>query len=294
MLRGMVPDALLPRAMANNSARDSAVHLASGSLGGALMALGRAYPLLAGAVLCLLGAAACSPIRRYWKLQREKGGDAQAPPGLRDAFGGLRWLLGYPFQRRFTLIGAFAAGAGSCFLFVTVLEISAAASETVSAGMVNAAAAAGMLVGALTASKVIVRLPSGVLVAVMFGTMAVGFSVAALVPGLPVKAVCVAFALVALPAGSAVLTSFFNLLVGKDKLGRVGAGQKLVQFGVLSLLTVCAGWVMEQWGYRAVCFGLVALIVLCALSALTMKALVTIPTPDRWGEHIQRWKLAGF
>ena len=39
---------------------------------------------------------------------------------------------------------------------------------------------------------------------------------------------------------------------------------------------------------------LAAVLVAAALYALTMRSLVTLPTPDRWAEHIQRWGIAQF
>lgn len=292
MLRGLVPDEVLPRAMTNNSARDSAVHLASGPTAGILMTLNRVFPLLAGAVLSILGAVTASRIKNYWK--RGEAGDASERPGWRDCLGGLKWILRYPFQRRVMLIAVVSAGAGNCFLFLTVLKISNAGSQTLTAGLVNAAAALGMLIGAVSASWVIGRVPSGCIVITMVAVMASGFMVAALAPDIWIQAAAVAVALVPLPAGGAVLTSFFNVLVGKDKLGRVTAAQQLLNFGLLSMLTLIAGWAMQHWGYQAVTVSLAALMLLGMITALFTGALRTMPTPARWGEHISQWGLTVF
>ena len=80
--------------------------------------------------------------------------------------------------------------------------------------------------------------------------------------------------------------SFFNVLVGKDKLGRVTAAQQLLNFGLLSMLTLIAGWAMQHWGYQAVTVSLAALMLLGMITALFTGALRTMPTPARWGEHI--------
>ena len=63
----------------------------------------------------------------------------------------------------------------------------------------------------------------------MFALLAAGFTGAALVPSMVGKAIFVACSVLALPAGNAVLGGLSNTLVGKDKLGRVGAGSMVLQ-----------------------------------------------------------------
>ena len=327
MLRGVVPDEQsctgrgslppdeqLPHAMALNDARDSTVTLVGGPLGGLLMTVGHAVPFLTSAVLSVLGMVSAWRIRRYWKRATvsdsgrpgnvdtgsEVGAVSDADdaddsaPRWRDALDGMIWLLRDRFQRHLIIAAAMVTGASNAFLLLTALDISQGGSQLISAGFINAASAVGMLLGALMASQLVNRVPGGVLVGVMFVLLAVGFTGAALVPSMVGKAIFVACSVLALPAGNAVLGGLSNTLVGKDKLGRVGAGSMVLQYGAYGVAVALAGWGMQTIGYGPTCLILATVLVAAAAYALTMRSLITLPTPDRWAEHIQRWSIAQF
>lgn len=312
MLRGVVPDEQLPHAMALNDARDSTVTLAGGPLGGLLMTVGHAMPFLTSAVLSVLSMVSAWRIRRYWKRATvddsghsgnaddaaddaiDVSGAITAAPRWRDALDGMIWLLRDRFQRHLIIAATMVTGASNAFLLLTALDISQGGSQLISAGFINAASAVGMLLGALMASQLVNRVPGGVLVGVMFALLAAGFTSAALVPSMVGKAIFVACSVLALPAGNAVLGGLSNTLVGKDKLGRVGAGSMVLQYGAYGVAVALAGWGMQTIGYGPTCLILATVLVAAAAYALTMRSLITLPTPDRWAEHIQRWGIAQF
>lgn len=312
MLRGVVPDEQLPYAMALNDARDSTVTLVGGPLGGLLMTVGHAVPFLTSAVLSVLGMVSAWRIRRYWKRATvddsghsgnaddaaddaiDVSGAITAAPRWRDALDGMIWLLRDRFQRHLIIAATMVTGASNAFLLLTALDISQGGSQLISAGFINAASAVGMLLGALMASQLVNRVPGGVLVGVMFALLAAGFTGAALVPSMVGKAIFVACSVLALPAGNAVLGGLSNTLVGKDKLGRVGAGSMVLQYGAYGVAVALAGWGMQTVGYGPTCLILATVLVAAAAYALTMRSLITLPTPDRWAEHIQRWSIAQF
>lgn len=312
MLRGVVPDEQLPHAMALNDARDSTVTLAGGPLGGLLMTVGHAMPFLTSAVLSVLSMVSAWRIRRYWKRATvddsghsgnaddaaddaiDVSGAITAAPRWRDALDGMIWLLHDRFQRHLIIAATMVTGASNAFLLLTALDISQGGSQLISAGFINAASAVGMLLGALMASQLVNRVPGGVLMGVMFALLAAGFTGAALVPSMVGKAIFVACSVLALPAGNAVLGGLSNTLVGKDKLGRVGAGSMVLQYGAYGVAVALAGWGMQTIGYGPTCLILATVLVAAAAYALTMRSLITLPTPDRWAEHIQRWSIAQF
>lgn len=312
MLRGVVPDEQLPHAMALNDARDSTVTLAGGPLGGLLMTVGHAMPFLTSAVLSVLSMVSAWRIRRYWKRATvddsghsgnaddaaddaiDVSGAITAAPRWRDALDGMIWLLRDRFQRHLIIAATMVTGASNAFLLLTALDISQGGSQLISAGFINAASAVGMLLGALMASQLVNRVPGGVLVGVMFALLAAGFTGAALVPSMVGKAIFVACSVLALPAGNAVLGGLSNTLVGKDKLGRVGAGSMVLQYGAYGVAVALAGWGMQTIGYGPTCLILATVLVAAAAYALTMRSLIILPTPDRWAEHIQRWSIAQF
>lgn len=272
------------------------------------MTVGHAVPFLTSAVLSVLGVVSAWRIRRYWKRATvddsghsgnaddaiDVSGAITAAPRWRDALDGMIWLLHDRFQRHLIIAATMVTGASNAFLLLTALDISQGGSQLISAGFINAASAVGMLLGALMASQLVNRVPGGVLVGVMFALLAAGFTGAALVPSMVGKAIFVACSVLALPAGNAVLGGLSNTLVGKDKLGRVGAGSMVLQYGAYGVAVALAGWGMQTIGYGPTCLILATVLVAAAAYALTMRSLITLPTPDRWVEHIQRWSIAQF
>lgn len=178
MLRGIVPDGQLPKAMSLNDGRDAVVGMISGPIGGTLMYIGRAVPFLTGACCGLIALLATSRITRYWHRgaesrcastdtqagegdtkstdEGEKGHNEQ--PKWREAFAGLRWLFAGAFQRRLIIASMIVTGGSNAFLAITMLEVSEGGHQAVSAGFVNASVACGMLLGAVVASAVVQRM----------------------------------------------------------------------------------------------------------------------------------------
>lgn len=299
MLRGLVPDDALPKVLSMNDARDSTVSLLGGPVTGVLMTISSACPLLASAILSLASMFSAAPIRRYWRQPTTspatepgaEAADATRIPLWKDAFSGLAWLLTDRFQRRLMLVSAALVGASNAFLLITVMHVSQQGAATVSAGLLNAVSAASMIAGALVAPTLIDRVPGGALIGAMLAAMAIGFTGAAFVPGMIGKAAFVAFAVIALPAANAVLGGFTTTLVSTGNQGRVGAGIGLTQYGAYALFTAISGWCMQQWGYAPTCVGLALTIVAAAIAAMTMRSLITLPSPNHWEEHIERWHL---
>ena len=365
MLRGIVPDDQLPKAMSLNDGRDAVVGMVSGPIGGALMAIGRAVPFLTGACCGLIALLTTSRITRYWHrgaedeaenpheseqsaesvqseepaqsvqsapsmepaqsvesahdataeshaegatrstvlesrepqesaTDAESGERSKEQPKWREALAGLRWLFAGTFQRRLTVAAMIVTGGSNAFLTITTLEVSEGGSQAVSAGFVNAAVSCGMLLGAVIASAAVQRVRGGVLVALAFVTLAVGFAGAALSPSTIAKAAFLVLSVLFLPAGNAVLGGFGNILVAQDKLGRVEAGSSLTQYGSYGLCVLLAGIGMQCIGYAATCWILAAVLVVVAVYTLSMRALITLPTPDRWAEHIQQCHISRF
>lgn len=308
MLRGVVPDEQLPHAMALNDARDSTVTLAGGPLGGLLMTVGHAVPFLTSAVLSVLSMVSAWRIRRYWKRATvddsghsgnaddaiDVSGAITAAPRWRDALDGMIWLLRDRFQRHLIIAATMVTGASNAFLLLTALDISQGGSRLISAGFINAASAVGMLLGALMASQLVNRVPGGVLVGVMFALLAAGFTGAALVPSMVGKAIFVACSVLALPAAMRCLEASaipWWARTSSAALERAAWCCSTVPSGVAVAL---AGWGMQTIGYGPTCLILATVLVAAAAYALTMRSLITLPTPDRWAEHIQRWSIAQF
>lgn len=325
MLRGIVPDKLLPKAQSLNNGRDAALDLAGAPVGGVLIGGGLWVPFVANALLNLLEAVASLRITKYWhrggRLNAEgraladdeateatdgtteaegavdgakTQSKASAPHYWREMASGFRWLLEERFERRLILSSALAFACFNALLLITVLSIGSDPSHVVSAGFMNMSVSAGVLVGSAIASALVDHVRGGVIAVMFYVLMAIGALGAALAPWIPVRMAFLAISLLALPAGNAVINGFQSLLISQEHMGRVLAGMGMIETVVAPVITFLSGAVMQRWGYLPAAVGLALCIVAAALPAVTMRELVTLPKPDEWEEHIRRTGITKF
>lgn len=311
MLRGIVPDKLLPKAQSLNNGRDAALDMVGAPVGGVLIGGGLWVPFVANALLNALEAVASLRITRYWHRGDETDAQGRAPADdeadaarsqsasstphyWRGMLAGFRWLLGERFERRLILSSALAFACFNSFLLITVLSIGSDPSHVVSAGFMNMSVSVGVLVGSLIASAVIERVRGGVIAILFYALMGIGALGAALTPWIPVRMAFLAVSVLAFPAGNAVLNGFQALLISQEHMGRMLAGMGMIQMVVAPVITFLSGVIMQRWGYMPAALGLGLCIVASALPAVTMKELVTLPRPDAWEDHIRRSGLTKF
>ena len=315
MLRGVVPNELLPKAMSLNSGRDSAASLAGAPISGALLSVTPWLPFAAVSALNGLETLAASRITHYWKPGQDCTADGDGSPdaGVRpstpavsettthrlrrlvaEAFSGLLWMMRDPFQRRMLVSSAVSSAAFSAFLLITILSISQATGNVVSAAFMNSAVAVGTLIGALIASGVVNHIPGGVVVIAYFATLTLGTAGAAFLPWTAARMASLACVMLFLPAGNAIFGGFQSILISKGNLGKVFAGMSVVELVVTPTITALAGFGSQYLGYRPTSGILVGVIVLAALPCLTLRPLLTMPLPDKWEEHIERCGITTF
>lgn len=292
MLRGIVPDELLPKAMSLNSGRDAAADLLGSPIGGMLISVGRWCPLAANAVLCGLEALFSLRIHRYWHHVRETV-DARRP-GLRrtaslvhEAFQGFTWLLTNKFQRRMLLSSATLSACFNAFLLITVLFVNESTGNAISAALMSSAVSVGVLAGSIMSSFIVRRIRSGIVVVLFYVIMTVGTLFAALVPALPAKMGFLALSILVFPAGNAVIGGFQSVLISKQNLGKVFAGMGVVEMLESPIISALAGLCSEYLGYRAAAIALALAIALSAVAALSLKGVISLPCPEEWEQHIK-------
>lgn len=302
MLRGVVSNEELPRVMAMNDSRDAIVSIIGSPVSGALMGIGKIAPFLGAVAMNIVGVIAALRIKRYWHRGVEansssapKNDGAEEPiPSWRDAFGGLVWLMKVGFQRRLLFISAISMNGFNVFLLLTMLDLMQSGMNTARIGLIDSATAVGMLVGAVIVSALIDRTRGGVLVAICFTLLTFSMIGATIAEGLLLKCVCLMFAVIGLPAANAAIGGFQSTLIGKDKMGRAFAGVGLVRDCVYPILATMSGWIMQFAGYRTAAVILIAFETMCLALCLTSRPLITLPTPDRWQSHADRWHLEKF
>lgn len=292
MLRGIVPDELLPKAMSLNSGRDAAADLLGAPIGGVLTAVGTWCPFAANTVLCGLESLFSLRIHRYWRHSKETENTPDKGPHrlralVRESFRGLAWLLTSQFQRRLMLSSAFAFACFNSFLLITMLFVNESTSNAVSAALMNSAVSVGILIGSAIASILIQRIRSGIIIVMFYAVMAICTLGAALLPALPAKMAFLTLSILVFPAGNAVTNGFQSMLISKENLGKVFAGMGMIEMLVSPIVSALAGLCSEHWGYTTASVILALAIALSAIPALSLKGVVTLPYPDQWEQHIE-------
>lgn len=324
MLRGIVPDQLLPKASSLNDGRDAALELAGAPVGGVLIGGGLWLPFAVSALLNLLETAAAMRITKYWHRggrtnaegraladdEADENGDAanitqaadeqattttsSASQYWREMFSGFRWLLSERFERRLILSSALAFACFNSFLLITVLSIGSDPSHVVSASFMNVSVSVGVIVGSLISSVLVQHVRGGIVAVSFYVLMSIGALGAALAPWILARMAFLAISLLALPAGNAVINGFQSLLINKEHMGRVFAGMGMIETIAAPVITFLSGIAMQHWGYSVTSVALGLCIVAAAIPAVTMRELVTLPKPDGWEDHIRKSGLTKF
>lgn len=157
-LKQVVPPGQLPAASSANQARDAAVQMGGGPLGGVLLAFGAVVALASSAGSYLLAALAALRLRGDFRPDR---GDASRSSALRQAAEGIRWLWAQAELRRILVVSLLLNLGLSTAVASLIYDLGVRGVDPVRIGLVSSALGAGMIVGAFAAAGIVNRFPSG-------------------------------------------------------------------------------------------------------------------------------------
>jgi MFS family permease len=276
-VRTVVPRDQLPTALSQNQARQHVAGLVGGPLGGALYAVARWLPFAFDAATYAVS----------WALLGRLRTDLSPTPGprgapLADLKHGVRYVARHPLFRTLTCWAFLTNLTINALFTVAILRMVEGGVDPWQIGLVEAAAAAAGILGAVLAPWVIDRVPTGWL------TIAVAWSPLPLVIPMAHWAdpavVAGALGLVVLlnPIGNAGMSSY-RLTVTPDHLvGRVQAATQFVSMASLPLAPLLgAGLLTALGGPRA----LLAAGLLCGLVAVLptlARSVRSVPRPADW------------
>lgn len=297
MLRGIVSDSDLPKALAANNGRDAVVNILGSPLSGFLMRAGNAIPFAASAVMNAIGVIFTLRIRHYWhhddacntddETTQQTAQHAMTCRALcRDAFAGFAWMLSHDMQRRLLTISILFNGAVNALLLLMQLDIMRRTGSPVTAAAVITVGSVGMLLGAALSGLLMKRFDSGMLICAAFALMACGSFGMVVLPGIVEQGFALFAGLLFVPVGNAILGGFQTLLIGKRNQGRVSAVGTLCNLGSYAAMSAIAGPLMEMMGFvRA---GLVFAVILAVATILLIQTstLRDLPKPDQWQSYI--------
>ena len=241
-LPAIVPDAQLEEAWAATEARTYAAGLAGPALGGLLFGLGQALPFLADAVSYAASFGTVRAIRGQFRPPR-----AAARKALwREVADGLRYTWQVPVLRAVVILAPLVNFSFNGVLFTITLALRKHGTPATVIGLVQAAIAAGGLLGALLAPRLQARMSFATMVAAINAAGAVMFGVAALLIPSPLVAVPVAVALLLAPAVNAALFAVMLRSAPEEMRGRVNNTVITAATALASLAPLISGLLVEH------------------------------------------------
>lgn len=317
-IKEIVPDEAMGRAQAANQARDAALQLAGGPLGGLLLGAGG---WLVGAAMTLChGVAAATAWMLHRDLRRagivDTGAEADADVTSGDAASsadagvdaggaapprttawaelreGFAWLFSRP-------------DLGGVLIIITIINLGFNAAITtvmyalqqegyseLLIGSLGAGVGAVMLVGAVVAPMLVPRFSTGLLAVAGLSGGAIGTIVLSMVTEPWAIVVVLGASVLLLPALNAGMMGYFMVATPTQLLGRANSAAGVLGMGALPLAPLIAGfgltWIGREWTIL-ICAGLCVLAVALALGNRALRAL---PVESRWAEHATQYENA--
>lgn len=278
-VRAVVPDEDLPTALSQQQARQHVAALVGGPLGAALYAVTRWAPFCFDAVTYAAN----------WLLLGRIRTDLSAPPRtgpakrpVQELAEGIRFLLSQPLLRTLLCWSPLANLTVNAVFFVAVLRLIESGVDPLALGLVETAAGAFGILGALVAPWLIERCATGRL------TVLVAWSFVPLMVPLvfwdhpAVVALALSVGIFLNPAGNAGIGAYRVAVTPRELLGRSQATMSFVSMSVMPLAPVLAGVLLSTLGGAG---AVAALVVACALTALVptlSRSVRSVPRPAVW------------
>ncbi|MGH3298594.1 MAG: MFS transporter [Trebonia sp.] len=264
-LPGIVPDGQLEQAWAATEARTYAASLAGPALGGLLFGLGQAAPFLADAISYAASFGTVSRIRGRFRPQNPAGRKAL----WREVAEGLRLVWQVPVLRAAVIQTPLVNFAFTGVIFTITLAMRQHGTSTAAIGLVQAAIAAGGLLGAVVAPWLQARMRLATLATTITASGALLFGAAALLVPSPLVAAPVALALLLAPAANAALVAVVLRSAPQEMRGRVTNTVVMAATALAALAPLFAGLLVEHvsgpWAVGAFAATMATAAVLCVV-----------------------------
>jgi len=241
-LPGIVPDGQLEEAWAATEARTYGASLVGPALGGVLFGLCWAVPFLADAISYGVSFGTVNQIHGRFRPKMT----AERKLLWREAVDGLQLVWQVSILRAVMITAPLMNFAYSGVLFTIILALRQHGTSTTVIGLVQAAAAAGGLLGSVMAPWVQGRIRFATLTRAITLTGAVLFVAVALLIPSPLVAVPVAMALLLAPAANAALFGVMLRSAPEEMRGRVTNSVVMVAIALATLAPLTAGLLVQH------------------------------------------------
>ncbi|MET7333613.1 MFS transporter [Nonomuraea sp. NPDC005650] len=269
----IVPAALLPTAVAQNEARSRGAALAGPPLGGLLFGIDRAAPFLAD----VLSYAIASIGLLFIRSDLRSPAKPEPEPLRQAAVAGLRWIWRHPLIRAAILLIAVSNLVFHALTLVLVVLAQRQGASSATIGVMFGVYSGGGLIGALAASRLHRHFtPRAVIIGVnwIWAALLPLFAVAP--SPLLLGAVGAACAFVG-PLWNVVITTYATVLVPNELMGRVTSAAMTMSWGVTSLASIGAGYLLAALGPTGSIVVLTAVTLVAAIIATVSPAVRHAP-----------------
>ncbi|MEU0068868.1 MFS transporter [Streptomyces sp. NPDC006332] len=264
-LPGIVPDGQLEQAWAATEARAYGAGLAGPAIGGALFGVGRAVPFLADALSFAVSFSSVSRIRGRFRPENAAGRTSL----WREVTDGLKLVWQVPVLRAAVIQTPLVNFAFSGVIFSITLAMRQDGTSTAVIGLVQAAIAAGGLLGAVVAPRLQGRTRLATLATTITLAGALLFGAAALLIPSPLVAAPVALALLLAPAANGALVAAVLRSAPEEMRGRVISTVMMAATALAALAPLIAGLLVQHvsgaWAVGAFAATTAAAAVLCLI-----------------------------
>lgn len=287
-LPGIVPGGQLEQAWAATEARVYGASLAGPALGGWLFGLGRAVPFLADAVSYGISLGTVTRIRGRFRSEKM----VQRKALWREMADGLQLVWRVPILRAVVIQGPLVNFSFTGVIFTITLALRQHGTSTAVIGLVQAAVAAGGLLGAIAAPRLQGRMRLGTMATVISLTGALLFGAAALLIPSPLVAAPVAVSLMLAPAVNAALFAVMLRDTPEEMRGRITNTVGMAATALATLAPLVAGLLVQHvsgaWATGAFAATMTVAAVLCLIlpglwnagSAAAAPTTMTGPGPN--------------
>ena len=316
-IKEIVPDDAMGRAQAANQARDAALQLAGGPLGGLLLGVGG---WLVGVAMTLCHAIAALTA---WMLGRRAepprqsedhdhlddthpvgaghpddaaGSHGAAITAKPNAWGelreGFRWLLSRPDLGGVLLITTVVNLGFNATITTVIYALQQEGYSELVIGTLSASIGTVMLVGALCAPLLVPRVKAGVLTIAGLSVVAVGAIALSMVTGIWAIAAVLGASVLLVPALNAGMMGYFMVATPTHLLGRANSAAGVLGMGAMPLAPLIAGFGLAWIGREGTILICAALCLVAVVLAVSNRALRALPVESRWAEHARHYESA--
>lgn len=324
-LKDLVSADTMGRAQAANQARDAALQLAGGPIGGALLVVGG---WLVGAVMAvcqLVSAIAAALIPRLRGAAASESTDetdatghvspehagpvtdglqiptsdaapqasGPKPNALREIREGFAWLFSRPDLRGVLLITTVINLGINTVMTTIVYSLQQDGQSPTTIGWLSAGMGVMMLAGALMATPLVSRIGAGKLMIIGLILLTIGAAATILTRepwGIVLVMAVPSLLLAPLNAG---LGGYFMVATPSEVMGRAASASAVFGMGAMPLAPLIAGFGLSFLGRTGTITIGVALCVIASAMAVTSRSLRSLPAEAGWAAHAAQFTDAG-